>query len=151
MWISHIMILSMQWIPLVRVHSHLAQAVLSLSLLLTGGLPRVGFLLSCRPTPAGPCGVANSRISPVLVAGAVAGWSTSLPGLVKITIWCSSPRSIPPELSRVSKSASRSSDVWPVIRVSDMAPCPPPHSHTGKSFRPSPDFDCQAGGRRSQG
>lgn len=86
---------------------------------LTGGLPKAG-LLSWSPTSAGPCGVANSRISPVLV-GAAAGWSPSLLGLVKITIWWSSPRSILPEFSRVSKSANRSSDVCPVIRVSDMA------------------------------
>lgn len=87
---------------------------------LTGGLPRVGRLLSWSPTSAGPCGVANSRISPVLV-GAAAGWSPSLLGLVMMTIWWSSPRLILPEFSKVSKSANRSSDVCPVIRVSDMA------------------------------
>lgn len=89
---------------------------------LTGGLPRTGRLLSWSPTSAGPCGVAKSRISPVLV-GAVAGWSPSLLGLVMITIWWSSPRSMLPEFSRVSKSANRSSDVCPVIRVSDIAVC----------------------------
>lgn len=89
---------------------------------LTGGLPRTGRLLSWSPTSAGPCGVAKSRISPVL-EGALAGWSPSLLGLVMITIWWSSPRSILPEFSRVSKSANRSSDVCPVIRVSDIAVC----------------------------
>lgn len=88
--------------------------------LLTGGLPRAGRLLSWIPTSAGPCGVAKSRISPVLV-GAAAGWSPSLLGLVMMTIWWSSPRSILPEFSKVSKSANRSSDVCPVIRVSDIA------------------------------
>lgn len=90
--------------------------------LLTGGLPSVGRLLSWTPTSAGPCGVANSRISPVLV-GAAVGWSPSLLGLVMITIWWSSLRSMLPEFSRVSKSASRSSDVCPVIRASDMVVC----------------------------
>lgn len=86
--------------------------------LLTGGLPRAGLLFSW--TSAGPCGVAKSSISPVLV-GAMVGWIPSLLGLVMITIWWSSPRLILPEFSRVSKSARRSSDVWPEIRVSDMA------------------------------
>lgn len=79
--------------------------------------------------------MANSRISPVLV-GAVAGWSPSLLGLVMMTIWWSSPRSMLPEFSRVSKSASRSSDVCPVIRVSDMALCP-----RGRGGAASLDFD----------
>lgn len=87
---------------------------------LTGGLPRAGRRLSWSPTSAGPCGVANSRISPVLV-GADPGWSPSLLGLVMITIWWSWLRSILPEFSRVSKSAKRSSDVCPVIKVSDIA------------------------------
>lgn len=140
--------LNMQLFFWSEVTEHLAIAVaVSLSLLLTGGLPRVGFLLSCRPTPAEPCGVANSRISPVLVAGAVPGWSTSLLGLVKITIWWSSPRPMPPEFSRVSKSASRSSDVCPVIRVSDMAPCVSPEGRD----RPSPDFDCLTGAAGGEG
>lgn len=90
--------------------------------LLTGGLPRAGRLLSWMPTSSGPCGVTNTRSSPVLV-GAAAGWDPSLVGLVMITIWWSSPRSILPELSNVSKSANRSSDVCPVIRVSDIAMC----------------------------
>lgn len=88
--------------------------------LLTGGLPRVGLLLSWSPTLAGPCGVANSRISPVLLE-AEAGWSPSLLGLVIITIWWSWPSSKLPEFSKVSKSASRSSDVCPVTKVSDIA------------------------------
>lgn len=93
---------------------------LSLTSLLTGGLPRAGRLLSWTPTSTGPWGVANSRISPVLV-GAAAGWSPSLLGLVMITIWWSSPKLMLPEFSRVSKSANRSSDVCPVISASDMA------------------------------
>lgn len=88
--------------------------------LLTGGLPRAGRRLSGSPTSAGPCGVANNKISPVLV-GADPGWSPSLLGLVMITIWWSSLRLILPEFRRVSKSAKRSSDVCPVIRVSDIA------------------------------
>lgn len=91
-------------------------------IILTGGLPSAGRRLSWSPTSAGPCGVANNKISPVLV-GADPGWSPSLLGLVMITIWWSSPRSILPEFSRVSKSAKRSSDVCPVIKVSDIAVC----------------------------
>lgn len=90
--------------------------------LLTGGLPSAGRRLSWSPTFAGPCGVANNKISPVLV-GADPGWRPSLLGLVMITIWWSSTRSMLPEFSRVSKSAKRSSDVCPVIKVSDIALC----------------------------
>lgn len=101
---------------------------------LTGGLPRDGLLLSWIPTSAGPCGVANSRISPVLV-GAGAGWSPSLLGLVIITIWWSSSKLILPEFSKVSKSANRSSDVCPVIRVSDIAVCHQEPLFTGLGWR----------------
>ncbi|KAF3860057.1 hypothetical protein F7725_000312 [Dissostichus mawsoni] len=53
---------------------------------------------------------------PVLV-GAAIGWSPSLLGLVMITIWWSSARSMLPEFSRVSKSANRSSDAAPANRA----------------------------------
>lgn len=56
-----------------------------------------------------------------MLVGADPGWSPSLLGLVMITIWWSSLRLILPEFRRVSKSAKRSSDVCPVIRVSDIA------------------------------
>ncbi len=60
-------------------------------------------------------GVANSKMSPPAVL------AVAMPGVEMMTIWWSSLRLMLPLFKRDSKSASRSSEVWPDIQLSDIS------------------------------